>query len=350
MKDNINTSVLETIKLAISSTDIETYPNIVYQIKHSDPEQKALLKSSLNQGDTDKPHTIVEIDFIKKMQKLSRRQKNLQRYSKMIHTKSIDTEEENSGKIHDKYKAMFVGNGDEPDIKIYNSSILIYGKYIKLSRNMTQSPLIIEGQLKTVHSVSDFHKEFELFFAADTVKFMASGREDIDVRCLGGRPFILEVLSPKKNLFAISMNISLHKDIDIIDCYIVSKQIKEAINSDESSKFYALIVFSEIPIVIQGLYHLKQKTPLRVLHRRANLIRDKQIEVLDCTEHKRDDGYYYEINIKASAGAYIKEWVNGDFDRTLPNLNADILTLDFVSIDKPFDRSNTISPFRLSKI
>lgn len=223
-----------------------------------------------------------------------------------------------------------------PDIKIYNNPIYICGRYIKLNRIMSQTPLIINNVSKTTHSISDFSEEFKKFYLADTVKFMASGREDIDVKCIEGRPFILEIISPKRNLHATSMNIELYDTINIIDTFITTKDCKKLINEDVSDKHYLLAVHSDKPIVLEKIYKLKQKTPLRVLHRRANDIRFKTITIIEYNEFFFDKAYYYEIFIKASSGTYIKEWVNGDFGRTIPNLNSDLLELDVHSVEKKF--------------
>lgn len=236
-----------------------------------------------------------------------------------------------------------------PDIKIFNSSIYVYGEYIKKSREMTQTPLNIDGELKCKRSVSDFIVEFKHFYDADEVKFMSCGREDIDVRCLQGRPFILEIISPKRNLKTTEFEIKLYKDVDIINSFIVTKNCKDLINSDESNKFYNLDIFSKEKINFEQKYFIKQKTPLRVLHRRANIERDKEIEVLKTKEYSDNEGFYYEVQIKASFGAYIKEWVNGDFYRTIPNLNSDLLNLDVLKVEKSLDSTTIVCPLILKK-
>lgn len=339
--------IVGQIEEALRTAAIEIHENIIYQIKHSDPEKKAELKALLAQGISEKSHTVVEVDFVKKAKRASRRERRGKKYRS-----AADGIAEDHLKIAEESPSKNDRAGsdtDDPIITIYNSPIYIYGQYIKLSRNMTQTPLTICGELKTPRSVSDFTREFERFYDSGPAKFMASGREDVDVRCTGGRPFVLEVPSPKKNLHATAMRISLHSDIDIRDCCIVSRAYKERINTDESSKLYFLVIYSEERIVFERQYDLVQKTPLRVLHRRANLARSKSIELLDSVEHREKDGFYYEVNIKASSGAYIKEWVSGDFGRTVPNLGADLLSLDVVGIDKPFHGDLVVSEMILSK-
>lgn len=342
--------ILRKIKQELATVAFEVHPNVIYRITHSNPEKKAELKGLLTQGDLEVPHTVVEIDFVKRVKKLSRRQKialkNQRTLQQNVAAEACRADPEGAvGNVTQSPETV----DNSPEITIYNSSIFIYGQYIKYSRNMTQSPLIIKGQLKTVRCVSDFVSEFQSFFCSGPVKFMACGREDIDVRCIGGRPFVLEIPRPRKHLHKTDMDISLDADVDIINTSIVSKSCKGAINTDESNKSYEIAMFSPAKIHFHDVYELKQKTPLRVLHRRANITRHKTITVLSVSERVKEDGFYYGVDIKASSGTYIKEWVNGDFDRTLPNLNADLLALDVVSIEKSLDQSLIISEFRLNK-
>ena len=62
---------------------------------------------------------------------------------------------------------------------------------------------------------------------------------------------------------------------------------------------------------------LHQKTPIRVLHRRSLLNREKTI--FRATMGQKY-GNYFVCDIEASAGCYIKEFIHGDFGRTQPNL------------------------------
>lgn len=390
--------LLDLIKSKIKNTKNEYYNNFIFCIKHKDENIKREIKECLIQGDDKLNHTIIEIDFVKEKQKSSKKERlkrktenilNKNKSSAIITCKqseSVDKIKDLSNKESNEINNLSnddLSNDDLlndllnkqisemkdlsnnlknntavcnesadlefknqnildnildniPDIKIYNNPIYICGRYIKLNRIMSQTPLIINNVLKTTHSISDFSEEFKKFYLADTVKFMASGREDIDVKCIEGRPFILEIISPKRNLHARSMNIELYDTINIIDTFITTKDCKKLINEDVSDKHYLLAVHSDKPIVLEKIYKLKQKTPLRVLHRRANDIRFKTITIIEYNEFFFDKAYYYEIFIKASSGTYIKEWVNGDFGRTIPNLNSDLLELDVHSVEKKF--------------
>lgn len=80
---------------------------------------------------------------------------------------------------------------------------------------------------------------------------------------------------------------------------------------------------------------LQQLTPLRVLHRRTLMIRDKIIHSLRMHLVSRHSAI---LEVWASAGTYIKEFVHGDLGRTTPNVGSllgkevDILQLDVGSL------------------
>lgn len=78
---------------------------------------------------------------------------------------------------------------------------------------------------------------------------------------------------------------------------------------------------------------LQQRTPIRVLHRRANAVRIRHI--LSAHQVDRLDDHYFRLHISTDAGTYVKEYCHGDLGRTLPNVGTllncgktDILELD----------------------
>lgn len=73
------------------------------------------------------------------------------------------------------------------------------------------------------------------FFVFDTIKFSSSGREDVDVRMLGrGRPFLLEVVNPRKTKFdplemetlATAINADTCKWVRVRDLQVVKKCVR----------------------------------------------------------------------------------------------------------------------------
>jgi len=75
-------------------------------------------------------------------------------------------------------------------------NIFSYNKY---SRELSQTPWIIDGERKSDYSVEEHICEpLNKFVLASEWRFSASGREDVDVRMLGtGRPFVVEMINPR---------------------------------------------------------------------------------------------------------------------------------------------------------
>lgn len=239
------------------------------------------------------------------------------------------------------YTEVRISVGDGVRVDVENSPVYIYGEYIKMSRNMTQSPLRIKGVLRCERSVSDFCTQVKTFFDARDVTFIPAGREDLDVRMIEGRPFLLEVKSPRRNLECRRMDLTLHEDVDIVNLRMVGKECKKAIFSGEgeSRKMYRMFLCTREELDVQEMYAVEQKTPLRVLHRRANAVRHKEIRVAGWESRCEDGWFYYLMTLEASAGAYIKEFVNGDLGRTTPSLRTqtnccDLLELDVLRVEK----------------
>lgn len=82
-------------------------------------------------------------------------------------------------------------------ITLQGPTIFVAGRYRKLRRDLCQSPWLLQGQRIMEDSVSELIVDYVCpYFKVndDCVIFSASGREDVDVRCLGnGRPFALEI-------------------------------------------------------------------------------------------------------------------------------------------------------------
>lgn len=223
------------------------------------------------------------------------------------------------------------------NIEIINSNIYIFGRYTKESRNMSQTPMIKNKRRIYEKSVSDFSEKYKEFYGADEVIFSSSGREDVDV-CVKKRPFILEIKNPKKNLEKI---VKFEINVKIDDLMMVKKSVKKIVTCGEKSfKIYEALIFTKSCEKVENQkIFLKQKTPIRVLHRRSNLWRNKSVELQFLESIETEKGWFYKIKVKADGGTYIKEFVNGDFNRTIPSLSSlfesycDLLELDVVEID-----------------
>jgi tRNA U54 and U55 pseudouridine synthase Pus10 len=226
--------------------------------------------------------------------------------------------------------------------------LYLKGNYNKFSREIGQSPWEINGERVCSSSVEEEMK-FVIIkkFEADDLRFSAGGREDRDVRMLGkGRPFMVEILNPKKNIEKEIKNIEeeINKTSKYIKISNLEKCNKEYIDFIKKAevnkmKIYSCFVWTKKQLTdedINKLNNIKnmdvvQKTPLRVLHRRSLMDRNKKIFGLKA---EKVSEHFMILDVIASAGTYIKEFVHSDLMRTEPsiktllNCDVDILQLD----------------------
>jgi tRNA pseudouridine synthase 10 len=86
---------------------------------------------------------------------------------------------------------------------------------------------------------------------------------------------------------------------------------------------------------------VNQKTPVRVLHRRSALVRQRTIHSMEA-EPVEGAPHTCVVHLLTQAGTYIKEFVHGDFGRTVPSLctllgcEVDILQLDVRDVKMNF--------------
>ncbi|NXR33019.1 PUS10 synthase, partial [Zosterops hypoxanthus] len=244
---------------------------------------------------------------------------------------------------------------DALEIQCNNGAVFVAGRYNKYSRNLPQTPWIIDGERKLESSVEELISEHLMAqFKADSFNFSSSGREDVDVRTLGnGRPFAIELVNPHRIHFTTeemrrlqqAINDSSDK-IQVRDLQLVTRsaigRMKEG--EEEKTKTYSALIWTDKAIQREDItflddikeLKLDQKTPLRVLHRRPLAVRCRLIHTM---RSEYIDEHHFRLHLKTQAGTYIKEFVHGDFGRTKPNIGsllnrtADILELDVESVD-----------------
>lgn len=241
------------------------------------------------------------------------------------------------------------------DIQCLHVSVFVAGRYNKFCRSLPQTPWVIDGERRMESSVEELIAEPILSaFRADGFNFSSSGREDVDVRTLGnGRPFAMELLNPhrsrlnKVEMKELQETINKSSDkIKVRDLQIVTRDAMSRMKEgeEEKTKSYTALVWTQKPIQTEDIAFiddikeltLDQKTPLRVLHRRALAIRQRVIHSMST---RFLDPHHFYLGLKTQAGTYIKEFVHGDFGRTKPNLcqllktDTDILELDVESVD-----------------
>ncbi|XP_028424204.1 tRNA pseudouridine synthase Pus10 isoform X2 [Perca flavescens] len=241
------------------------------------------------------------------------------------------------------------------DVQCLHASVFVAGRYNKFCRSLPQTPWVIDGERRMESSVEELIAAPLLSsFRADEFNFSSSGREDVDVRTLGnGRPFAMELLNPHRSrLSRVEMKLlqeTINKSSDKIrvrDLQIVSREAMSRMKEgeEEKTKTYTALVWTQKPIQSEDIAfidHIKdltldQKTPLRVLHRRALAVRQRVVHSMNT---RFLDSHHFYLGLKTQAGTYIKEFVHGDFGRTKPNLcvllktDTDILELDVESVD-----------------
>lgn len=258
-------------------------------------------------------------------------------------------------------------------LSLYMSRKPVYlgGRYYKVIRNIPQSPWFLGGERKGESSVSEEIEKVVLstLHVGETVtgggggggggiinstinngtsnysNFLSAGREDIDVRMLGsGRPFALELKDTRLwppttdecSLMEAAINQS-NSGVEVSNLRIFTaddiKLLKHG-ESDKAKRYAAVCWLPHRPISdadiaainSAGKVVVKQWTPVRVLHRRANLERERVVDEL-YAEKIEGQEQYFVLKMRTAAGTYVKEFVHGDFKRTQPSLG-DLLSLE----------------------
>jgi len=179
-----------------------------------------------------------------------------------------------------------------------------------------------------------------------------AGREDVDARMLGrGRPFVVSLVGPRRRTIdfdAAIADVPLVSDgkVAVTEFRVVKRPMVRVVTQARAEKSYRArfesvddlpLDFAERMAAIELPIDLAQQTPTRVLRRRSDLTRKRRILELSAV---RLDDRHGEIELRTEAGTYVKEFVSGDGDRTLPSLTSilgipcvvtelDVLEVDF---------------------
>ncbi|MEM5777012.1 MAG: tRNA pseudouridine(54/55) synthase Pus10 [Candidatus Aenigmatarchaeota archaeon] len=203
-------------------------------------------------------------------------------------------------------------------------SIFIFGRYQKYSRKMPQCNWRTKIYRKSVQSVIE--KPLLKQTKGEKTSFHGEGREDVDVRCLGWRPFVIEVINPRKrkvDLKRLAKEVNKSKYVKIKDLKIVDRAVVKHLKSAKPDKTYkAIITFSKPLKDLSKLKTLEgsvinQQTPTRVLQRRTDMLRKRKVKKI---KYKLLSSKKLELTIRAQSGLYIKELIHGDSGRTQPNV------------------------------
>ncbi|KAL0314492.1 UNVERIFIED_CONTAM: tRNA pseudouridine synthase Pus10 [Sesamum angustifolium] len=177
------------------------------------------------------------------------------------------------------------------NFQCYRTSVYVGGRYLKYSRNVSQTRWIIDDERMGEASIEEIVGGNILpMCQGDTYKFHAAGREDIDVRMLGtGRPFLVEIQNARQ-----------------VPSDVLVKDMENKINSLES-KF----------VKVKNLKVLGNQG--WELMREGEAEKQKQYAALVWIPRPlNDDDVQTLASLKDMAGTYIKEFVHGDLGRTHP--------------------------------
>jgi len=263
--------------------------------------------------------------------------------------------------------------GEEPDVRVLidlfmgrvlvePQPLFIAGRYNKLFRGLAQSRWDCTcggkgcgrcgGKGRMYESVEEIvGGVLKKIFEAEATRFHASGREDVDARMLGsGRPFAIELIHPRKRMVeegALELLLNSQcegKGVRVSGLHVARKRFVEALHNARLEKRYRVLVevddAAEAARLLRSLrfpIQLRQQTPTRVLHRRADKERKRKVYSLSV---KEEGGRLLEIELSAEAGTYIKEFVHGDEGRTRPSLGeliggkARAIELDVIDVER----------------
>ena len=248
------------------------------------------------------------------------------------------------------------------DVTLDIAPVFIYGRYNKLSREIPQTiwPCRVckgkgcprcKGVGKMYEtSVQEIIGDIAVKMCNGTVHALhGMGREDIDALMLGtGRPFVLEVSEPKVRSIDLAELEKLSNMSDLAKFNGLTFTTREKVQWTKDlapTKTYKVRVradgkvnkerVNEVARSIRNLC-IDQRTPLRVEHRRADLVRKREVLWVEA-EWIDDDTF--DLTLETGSGTYVKEFVSGDGGRSVPSFS-DILgvqcrveTLDVLAVN-----------------
>ncbi|MBQ4415951.1 MAG: tRNA pseudouridine(54/55) synthase Pus10 [Methanomicrobium sp.] len=249
-------------------------------------------------------------------------------------------------------------------VELQVNSHFVYGRYLKYERGIPQT----HWDCRVCHGAGCERCNFTGKMYPDSVEELigrpiieacgaekvilhGAGREDIDARMIGtGRPFVLEIVAPKKRSVTIEemealVNKSAAGRVEIRLDHVSNRQEVETIKLGKAHKKYSILVkvegdysINDVRLALKSLKGatIDQRTPDRVSHRRADLVRKRQCLDIEC-EGMEDD--QFRITVLGDAGLYIKELISGDNGRTVPSFAerlgcpAHVTSLDVIMVE-----------------
>jgi len=271
--------------------------------------------------------------------------------------------EHETGKIadFDRPDLVVILNLVTEAVELQINSVFIYGRYRKFKRGIPQTKWLCRECRGKGCERCDFTGKMyaesveeliggsilEEFGGVDTV-LHGSGREDIDARMLGsGRPFVMEIKEPRLRELDLKwlenkVNDENKDKVEVLELQYVKREAVAKIKNAKVDKTYRAVVSLKTGVLEEDLRSaldnligavIEQRTPLRVVHRRADLVRKRKVYDARLIS--------FEVPIvefKCDGGLYIKELISGDGGRTIPSLSellgteAEVMELDVVDV------------------
>ncbi len=243
-------------------------------------------------------------------------------------------------------------------IDLQPNPLYIKGRYVKFSRSIPQTHWICrechglkidsatrepcshcdgKGHMYKTSVEEEICPTILLLTQGSEYKFHGAGREDVNARCLGeGRPFIVEIKNPKNRTLDLALAKDLINESNKVAVsnlqYATRKEMQTyKVDAETRAKSYRALTEIHEPIseqeFLQKLEEAKkqlvgniifQRTPLRVVHRRADLVRKKKIINI---EGVWLDPVHVVLYVTSQGGTYIKELISGDNNRTSPSFS-----------------------------
>ncbi|MDR2698902.1 MAG: tRNA pseudouridine(54/55) synthase Pus10 [Candidatus Methanoplasma sp.] len=248
------------------------------------------------------------------------------------------------------------------DVTLDIAPIFIAGRYFKYSREIPQTIWPCRackgkgcgrcggtGKMYQT-SVQEIIGNVALEMSGGEEHFLhGMGREDIDACMLGeGRPFVLEISKPRVrdiDLDELEKKANMSELAGYSRLRFVPRDAVQGYKTADPDKTYKARVKAdgkvnkerviEVALSFKNI-HIDQRTPRRVEHRRADLVRKREIRWVEA-EMIGDD--VFDLTVNAESGTYIKEFVSGDEGRTAPSFSGAlgtrcaVQTLDVIAIN-----------------
>jgi len=230
------------------------------------------------------------------------------------------------------------------DVELDVKPTFIAGRYTKLSREIPQTiwpcrdckgkgcPKCNNVGKMYNTSVQEIIGDIAVDMAGGKEHFFhGMGREDIDALMIGdGRPFVLEISSPRIrniDLEALEMEANLSYLAQFNSLRYVQREAVQRYKAADPDKVYCARVKAEGKVNKEKLIEvalafkdvrIDQRTPTRVEHRRADLVRNRGIRWVKA---ELVDDYIFDLTLETESGTYVKEFVSGDGGRSKPNFS-----------------------------